>query len=94
MDVSEAVSGAVGGSIAALFAWLLGRSDTAAQRRRTESRAVAREVLSETGHGERLARIEATVSSCERGVDEVKASVAGVSDKLDQILLSGRIHIK
>lgn len=94
MDWSEAGAGAGGGILVALVSWFLGRSDTAAERRRNEIRAVAKEVYSETGHDARLRGIEVSVANCEKGVDEVKATVGSVNDKLDQLLLGGRIPIK
>ncbi len=89
MDWHEPAAAAGGGVIVACFEWLLGRRESAEARRREAIAAVVRELTDV-----RLATIETMLPSIATDVTEVKAAVAGVNEKLDRILLSGRLAIR
>lgn len=86
-DWFSAATGAGGGLLVAFFSWLLGRSETAQERRRSEMRRVAREVYSEEKIGERLVALETKVDGTASSVTEIRTDVKSIDAKLDQILL-------
>ncbi len=91
LDLSDAVSAVGGGAFATLLQWLLGRRDSAADRRRGAADRRREEVRSivrdETDV--RLAKIEVVLN-------ETRETVKSTNEKLDSLLLlnGGRLHIR
>jgi hypothetical protein len=87
LDLHDAAVGAGGGVLAAVLSWLLGRSDTAKERRENEIRRVAEKVVTEARVEIRLNTIETLLPEIRQGVQDTKESVRDLNDKFDRFLL-------
>ncbi len=94
MSWSEAVAGTGGGLIVAFVSWILGRSDSAATRRKEEIRTVAGQLIQEQKTDVRLTVIETLFPQIQKDIHEVKETVTSTNEKIDQLLLGGRLMIK
>ncbi len=94
VDWGNGAVGATGGAIAAFVAWMLGRSDSAQQRREAETRRIAREVLIEQAIDKRVTLIEVALPRIEIKIDDTAEVVLSTRKTLEDLVLSGRLQIK
>lgn len=93
--------GAVAGLLAAVAGVLgfgLSRTDHAQEKREEEIRRIAdqsvRDANEKINASVRLNTIETMLPVISEDVKDVKSAVAATNEKLDQLLLAGRLHIK
>ncbi len=94
MDLHDTATGIGGGLIGVVVAWLLGRTDTAKERRRKEVSEIALAAVEDSEKYVLAGEQRLTNERLASEVREVRRTVEGIDSKLDTLMLGGRIHIR
>jgi len=92
--LEEAIAGAGGAVLAVIISWLLGRSDSARERRVSEIHAEAMVAVEKSEKFSLAGEQKILHEQIARDMEEIKVTVHTVDRKLDDLLLSGRLHVR